>query len=462
MSVGLLSVEHMINEQKEYYNSGVTQQISFRKQQLLKLKKAIQTYETDIIDALNKDLRKSEFEAYATEIGLVLESIGHMLKHIDNWSKPVRVKTPVQFQPGKSFIMRDPYGVVLIIGPFNYPFQLVMEPLLGAIAGGNAAIIKPSELSVHTTAIVKRIIEENFDEKYIRIVEGEKELVQELIHAPFDYIFFTGSVAVGKIIMRAAADHLTPISLELGGKSPVIVDETANIDVAAKRIIWGKFTNAGQSCTAPDYIYVHTDIYDKFVGKLKETIKNFYGEKPIKSPDYGRLINERHFLRMEQILKEDADLITFGGQTNRTELYVEPTVLEEVTWNRKVMESEIFGPILPVLKFTDIKKVIHTIRKQPKPLAAYLFSEKEQSIQLFLQELPFGGGSINDTMSHVGNIHLPFGGVGSSGINVYHGKASYESFTHPKSILKRSTKLASNLSYPPYKQKVGIVRKIIK
>ncbi|WP_201318726.1 aldehyde dehydrogenase [Paenibacillus sp. EPM92] len=462
MVLNVQSVEQMILEQKKYFYSGATKDIEFRKEQLIKLKTAIQTNEKEIIDALYKDLRKSEFEAYATEVGLVLNSISHMIKHIDKWVRPVQVKTPLQFQPGKSFIVRDPYGVVLIIGPFNYPFQLVIEPLLGAIIGGNTAIIKPSELSIHTTAIIKKIVEEIFEEKYIRIVEGEKELVQQLIHAPFDYIFFTGSIEVGKIVMRAAAERLTPISLELGGKSPVIVDETANLGIAAKRIIWGKFTNAGQSCVAPDYLFVHASIYERFIEKLKKTIEQYYGENPQKSPDFGRIINERHFQRIEQVLEADAHLITFGGQKDISELYMAPTFLEGVTWESKVMESEIFGPILPIMKYTDITQAIHEIRQLTKPLAAYLFSENEQAVQFFLQELPFGGGSINDTMSHVGNVYLPFGGVGSSGMNVYHGKASYESFTHPKSILKRSTKLASDLSYPPYKEKVKIVRKIIK
>lgn len=462
MVLNVQSVEQMILEQKKYFYSGATKDIEFRKEQLIKLKTAIQTNEKEIIDALYKDLRKSEFEAYATEVGLVLNSISHMIKHIDKWVRPVQVKTPLQFQPGKSFIVRDPYGAVLIIGPFNYPFQLVIEPLLGAIIGGNTAIIKPSELSIHTTAIIKKIVEEIFEEKYIRIVEGEKELVQQLIHAPFDYIFFTGSIEVGKIVMRAAAERLTPISLELGGKSPVIVDETANLGIAAKRIIWGKFTNAGQSCVAPDYLFVHASIYERFIEKLKKTIEQYYGENPQKSPDFGRIINERHFQRIEQVLEADAHLITFGGQKDISELYMAPTLLEGVTWESKVMESEIFGPILPIMKYTDITQAIHEIRLLTKPLAAYLFSENEQAVQFFLQELPFGGGSINDTMSHVGNVYLPFGGVGSSGMNVYHGKASYESFTHPKSILKRSTKLASDLSYPPYKEKVKIVRKIIK
>ena len=456
------SVESLIDEQRQYFYSGQTKQISFRKQQLINLKNAILKYEKEIIQALYDDLHKSEFEAYATEIGLVLESLGFMIKKIDSWSKPVAVKTPIQFQPGKSFIVRDPYGVVCIIAPFNFPFQLIMEPLMGAIVGGNTAIIKPSEFSVHTTAVIKKIVSEIFPPHYVRIVEGEKELVQELIHAPFDYIFFTGSVAVGKLVMRAASDRLTPISLELGGKSPVIIDETANLDVAAKRLVWAKFTNAGQSCTSPDYVYVHEKVYDTFIQKLTSTVNEFYGENAAKSPDFGRIINERHFDRIASILEKDAAKISVGGTTNRDDLYIEPTILENVSWSDAVMQDELFAPILPLLKYSELRDAISDIRKIPKPLAAYLFSENKKTIDYFLAELQFGGGCINDVMTHVGNVHLPFGGVGHSGVNVYHGKASFETFTHPKSILKRSTKLASNLSFPPYKQKVNIVRKIIK
>ena len=456
------SVESLIEEQRQYFYSGQTKQVYFRKQQLINLKNAIVKYEKEIIQALFDDLHKSEFEAYATEIGLVLESLGFMIKNIDNWAKPVLTKTPIQFLPGKSFIVHDPYGVVCIIAPFNFPFQLVMEPLMGAIVGGNTAIIKPSEYSVHTTAIIKKIVEEIFPPHYVQIVEGEKELVQELIHAPFDYIFFTGSVAVGKLVMRAASDRLTPISLELGGKSPVIIDPTANLDVAAKRLVWGKFTNAGQSCTAPDYVYVHEQVYDEFVQKLKVTLKQFYGEDAAQSTDFGRVINARHFDRIASLLAQDAAKITVGGTLHREELYIEPTILENVSWQDAVMQDELFAPILPLLKYNQLQEAIGAIRKTPKPLAAYLFSEDNQTIDYFLAELQFGGGCINDTMSHVGNVHLPFGGVGHSGVNVYHGKASFETFTHPKSILKRSSKLASNLSFPPYKQKVKLVRKIIK
>lgn len=456
------NVENMIAQQRQFYFSGATKNVAFRKEQLLKLKTTILKYEKEVLDALYLDLRKSEFEAYATEVGIVLDSISYMVKHIDEWMKPEAVKTPIHLQMGKSFIVREPFGVTLIIGPFNYPFQLVMEPLIGAIIGGNTAIVKPSETSVHTAVIVKKIIEETFDSSFVRVVEGEKEEVTALIHASFDYIFFTGSVAVGKVVARAAAERLTPIALELGGKSPAIVDQTANLEVAAKRLAWGKFTNTGQTCVAPDYLLVHKDVYEQFVKILKDTIRTFYGKNALKSPDYGRIINVRQFDRLQQILVEERDSITYGGRTDRDDLYIEPTVIEHVQWTSPSMQDELFGPILPIMMYDDLRIAIHQVRQLPKPLAAYFFSEHEKAINYFLEELPFGGGCINDTVTHVGNTHLPFGGVGPSGVKAYHGKASFENFTHAKSILKKSAKLETNVLFPPYKQKVKLIRTIMK
>lgn len=455
-------VEKMIAQQRQFYFSRATKAVDFRKEQLLNLKAIILKYEKEILNALYLDLHKSEFEAYATEVGIVLDSISYMVKHVEEWMKPEAVKTPIHLQMGKSFIVREPYGVTLIIGPFNYPFQLVMEPLIGAIVGGNTAIVKPSETSVHTAAIVKKIIEETFDASYVRVVEGEKDEVTVLIHASFDYIFFTGSVAVGKVVARAAAERLTPIALELGGKSPAIVDQTANLEVAAKRLAWGKFTNTGQTCVAPDYILVHKDVYESFVKILKDTIKSFFGRNALRSPDYGRIINVRQFDRLQQILAEERDSITYGGRTDRDDLYIEPTVIEHAQWSSPSMQDELFGPILPILMYDDLRIAIHQIRQLPKPLAAYFFSEHEKAINYFLEELPFGGGCINDTVTHVGNMHLPFGGVGPSGVKAYHGKASFENFTHAKSILKKSSKLETNVLFPPYKQKVKLIRTIMK
>ena len=457
-----MTIEQMIEEQRLFFDSGVTKEIAFRKAQLQFLKETIKKYESDVLHALHLDLHKSEFEAYSNEVGIVYDSINYFIKHIDSWMEPEKIKTPIHFQPAKSYIVREPYGVTCIIGPFNYPFQLVMEPLIGAIIGGNTAIVKPSEASVHTAAVVKQIIEETFDSRFVRVVEGEKELVQELIHASFDFIFFTGSVAVGKIVAKAAAERLTPIVLELGGKSPAIVDQTANLDVAARRIAWGKFNNVGQTCVAPDYVLVHQSVYPKFIKIMKKIIVEFFGKDAQKSSDFGRIINERQFNRLKELLEREQGNVTFGGKTDINDYYIEPTIIEGVDWNSPIMEDEIFGPLLPIMAYDDLPRVFTKVKRLPKPLAAYLFSENDSAIDYFLQHLPFGGGCINDTVTHVGNTHLPFGGVGTSGVGNYHGKSSFECFTHAKSIMHRSSKLANSLLYPPYKEKVRLVRTIMK
>lgn len=462
LNLTMQDVEKLITIQRDYFYSGMTRSTDFRKKQLEKLAYSIKKYEKDVIKALNLDLGKSEFESYTNEVGIVLSSIRFMLKQLDEWVKPEEVKTPLSLQPAKSFIIREPYGVTLIIAPFNYPFQLVMEPLIGAIIGGNTAIVKPSESAVHTCAIIKKIIEETFDPQYIQVVEGEKEEVTALIHSSFDYIFFTGSIGVGKVIMRAAAERLTPITLELGGKSPTIVDHTADLELAAKRIVWGKFNNNGQTCVAPDYLLVQQSVYHKFVKLLKKTIQQFFGENARESKDYGRIINHKQLERLARLLELEKEHITYGGTYDLQDRYIEPTILEHISWNNPIMEDEIFGPILPVMSYNHLHSAIEQVRKLPKPLAAYFFSEHEQAIDYFLEQLPFGGGCINDTITHVGNIHLPFGGVGPSGVNAYHGKASFENFTHPKSIMQRSTKVTNDLLYPPYKKKVKLVRMVLK
>lgn len=455
-------IDQIIRNQKKMYNTGTTKPIEFRKEQLKKLKSTISKYEKEIKEALYKDLRKNDFEAYTTEIGIVYSSISHALKYLEEWMHPISVPTPVQFQPGKSMIVHDPYGVTLIIGPFNYPFQLVMEPLIGAIIGGNTAVVKPSESSVETCKIIRIILEEVFTADYVAVVEGEKDETSALIHAPFDFIFFTGSVAVGKIVAKAAANRLTPTILELGGKSPTIVDQTANLEVAAKRILWGKYVNAGQTCIAPDYVFVHESVKAPFIRQIKKTLAKFYGVNPQQSKDYGRIINERQFDRLQALVHQQQGEILFGGEADREDLYIAPTVLQDITWESPIMQEEIFGPILPILVYSDLSQVISKIKERPKPLAAYFFSETEKAIQYFLDELPFGGGCINETITHVGSLHLPFGGVGESGAGNYHGKSSFEAFTHQKSILKRSSKLATNLLYPPYKQKTALVKTILR
>lgn len=455
-------VEDMIHEQHGYYYTGATKSAEFRQTQLLRLKSTIQKHEDDIIEALQLDLGKSEFEAYATEVGFVLDSIGYMAKHLETWMKPEQVKTPLHLQPAKSFVMREPYGSVLVIGPFNYPFQLVMEPLIGALAAGNCAIVKPSEATPNVARIIRTVLEESFPPHYVKVVEGEREEVTALIHASFDYIFFTGSVPVGKVVMKAASERLTPITLELGGKSPAIVDQTANLELAAKRIAWGKFMNTGQTCVAPDYLCVHEAVKEPFMKILKQTIRNFYGENAQDSPDYGRIVNVKHHDRLTDILLKERDHIVYGGDFDRSDRYIEPTLLDGIQWDNPSMEDELFGPVLPIITYNDLPLLMRQIRQLPKPLSAYLFSENERAIRFFLDQLPFGGGCINDTVSHVGSVYLPFGGVGPSGMSAYHGKTSFETFTHAKSIVRKSTKLSTSLTFPPYKNKAKWVRTVLK
>lgn len=460
--VASCDVERMLARHREFFHQGHTIAAAFRLEQLRRLKEAVTRFEQPILECLRQDLGKSEFEAYATEVGFVLNSIGQTMKQLARWMKPRKVPTPIHLQPAKSWIISEPYGTVLIIGPFNYPFQLLLEPLIGAIAAGNCAVLKPSEAAPHVSAVVRTLIEETFPEDYIRVVEGEKETVSALIHAPFDYIFFTGSVPVGRIVMEAAARNLVPVTLELGGKSPVIVDATANLELAAKRIIWGKLLNTGQTCIAPDYVLAHTSIKTPLLDKMKAAIRSFYGDDARTSPDYGRIVNTRQFDRLASILEQDRAKIVFGGATRREERYMEPTLLDNVSWEDASMADEIFGPILPVLEYGSLDEAIHTVRERPKPLALYLFTQDKQVEQKVLSQVSFGGGCVNDTISHVASARLPFGGVGNAGIGAYHGKHSFELFSHRKSMLKKSTLLETGLVFPPYKDKLKLVRRFLK
>lgn len=462
MQVTVQSVEQIIVSQRNYFHSGATKTVAFRKAMLAKLKQAIKRYEQKIMNALEKDLGKSNFESYVTEVGFVQSSISYMMKHVDEWMEPEVRKTPLHLQPASSYIVREPYGSILIISPFNYPFQLVMEPLIGAIVGGNCAVVKPSELAQETAAVITEIIEEIFPPEYVKVVHGEKEATTSLLHASFDYIFFTGSVAIGKVVMEAAAKRLIPVTLELGGKSPVIVDQTANLTHAAERIVWGKFTNTGQTCVAPDYVVVHASVAESFTEELMRVIRQCYGNDAKKSKDYGRIINEQHLERLANIIDKERNQIMYGGKIDRDERYIEPTLLANCTWDSPSMKDEIFGPILPIIEYENLGEVIHKIRQLPKSLAAYLFSENEAAIDYFTENLSFGGGCINDTVSHVGNIHLPFGGVGTSGMNAYHGKDSFELFTHAKSLMKRSTKIPMRIALPPYKNKLKLIKPLIR
>lgn len=455
-------IRDKFNNSKAFFNTHKTKNLKFRKQQLKLLSKNIKNHENELLNALYKDLGKSKVEAYATEIGMLLKSIKLMRKELKNWSKTKQTDTPLYLFPTKSYIKKEPYGTVLIIGPFNYPVQLVFEPLIGAIAAGNTAIVKPSELTPHVAIVIKDIIEDTFDEAYVSVVEGGIEETQTLLSLPFDYMFFTGSEKVGKIVYEAAARKLIPVTLELGGKSPVIVDDTANIKVASERISFGKFTNAGQTCVAPDYILVQRKVKNDLIKALKKTITEFYGENIEKSPDFGRIVNQKHFNRLNDLIQIHKDNVVFGGNSSKEDLYIEPTLLDNITNDNKIMKEEIFGPILPIITYDNFYEVLEIIQSKSKPLSLYLFSEDENMTHRVVEELSFGGGAINDTLMHLANPNLPFGGVGSSGIGQYHGKYSFDTFSHMKSYTFKSTRLESSLFFPPYKGKFKYIKTFFK
>ncbi|PTE72410.1 aldehyde dehydrogenase [Staphylococcus epidermidis] len=455
-------IRDKFNNSKAFFNTHKTKNLKFRKQQLKLLSKNIKNHENELLDALYKDLGKSKVEAYATEISMLLKSIKLMRKELKNWSKTKQTDTPLYLFPTKSYIKKEPYGTVLIIGPFNYPVQLVFEPLIGAIAAGNTAIVKPSELTPHVAIVIKDIIEDTFDEAYVSVVEGGIEETQALLSLPFDYMFFTGSEKVGKIVYEAAARKLIPVTLELGGKSPVIVDDTANIKVASERISFGKFTNAGQTCVAPAYILVQRKVKNDLIKALKKTIIEFYGENIEKSPDFGRIVNQKHFNRLNDLIQIHKDNVVFGGNSSKEDLYIEPTLLDNITNDNKIMKEEIFGPILPIITYDNFDEVLEIIQSKSKPLSLYLFSEDENMTHRVIEELSFGGGAINDTLMHLANPNLPFGGVGSSGIGQYHGKYSFDTFSHMKSYTFKSTRLESSLFFPPYKGKFKYIKTFFK
>ncbi|AGA68209.1 NAD-dependent aldehyde dehydrogenase [Desulfitobacterium dichloroeliminans LMG P-21439] len=452
--------KEMILQQRRYFEEGETKDLNFRMEKLKTLRKVIIDNEEEIREALRKDLNKTPFEAYATEIGIVLEELSYTFKHLPKWVKRKRVRTPITQFLATSFTYPEPHGITLIMSPWNYPFQLAMAPLIGAIAAGNCSVIKPSEYSFNTSVVIEKLIKENFKEEFITVVRGGREANKTLLDEKFDHIFFTGSVAVGKTVMEAASKHLTPVTLELGGKSPCIVDETANIDLAAKRIIWGKLLNSGQTCVAPDYLLVHSSIKSKLIDKMKEYVVEFYGENPSKNEDYPKIINEKHFKRLQSLILGEE--IVFGGQFNEETRQISPTIVHNVTWDSPVMVEEIFGPILPVLEFEHLSEVISQINKHPKPLALYFFTTIKEREEQILRDISFGGGCINDTIVHLATSYMPFGGVGESGMGGYHGKASFDTFSHQKSIMKRSNLLDIPFRYPPFKNKLSLVKKVMR
>ena len=451
------NITTIMENQKIYFESNETKSVSFRKEQLKRLFALIKKYETDIFQALKTDLNKSEFEAYETEIGMVYEELKFMIRNLESLTKPKKKKTPLMHFPSKSYQYQEPFGSVLIMSPWNYPFQLTIVPLIGAMAAGNCIIVKPSNYSKATSDVISKILGD-FKDKYICVLEGGRELNQRLLEEKFDYIFFTGSPTVGKLVMEKAAKHLTPITLELGGKSPCIVDETAKIDLSAKRIIWGKLLNSGQTCVAPDYILVHETVKEEFLIAAQKYIHLFYGENPQENPEYPKIINQHHFDRLYTLIENSKDVI--GGKYNHNTLQIAPTIIDNCNFESLAMEDEIFGPILPILTYKNIDEVIIQINKRPKPLALYYFTTSKNNEQKILNNVAFGGGCINDTIVHLANSNLSFGGVGESGMGKYHGKESFYTFSHTKSILKKSLLLDIDVRYAPYRNKIKLLKKI--
>lgn len=453
-------INKILDKQRNFYASGKTKDVGYRMEYLRRLRKTIKAREQDIMDALKKDLNKAPFEAYATEIGMVLEELSYVLKKLPTWTTPKRVPTSISNFLSCSTIYQEPYGVVLIMSPWNYPFLLAISPLIGAIAAGNCAVVKPSNYSPNTSQVLESILSEVFPKHYVTVIQGGREENKSLLDQKFDYIFFTGSVAVGKTVMQAAAKHLTPVTLELGGKSPCIVDETANIDLAARRIVWGKFLNGGQTCVAPDYLLVHSSVKKELLQSMKKYILRFYGADATNNNQFPKIINEKHFKRLSELMSGEE--IVIGGRTSKETNQIAPTVLDHVSWDSPVMREEIFGPILPVIEYDKLESVIKKINARPKPLALYYFTTEKEREKRILRNVSFGGGCINDTIMHLASTHMPFGGVGESGMGSYHGKQSFLTFSHQKSVLKKSNLIDIPLRYPPYKNHIRLLRKILK
>jgi acyl-CoA reductase-like NAD-dependent aldehyde dehydrogenase len=434
--------------------------IASRKEALTKLLNVIITHENEIIEALYSDFRKPAFEAVLTETNYVISELKDTIKNLSKWAKPKRVFPSILNFPSTDYIYKEPYGKVLIIAPWNYPFQLALCPLISAVAAGNQVVLKPSELTPKTSEIITKIIGKTFPVNHVEVIEGGLEVSQNLLSQRWDYIFFTGSVPVGKIVAKAAAENLTPVTLELGGKNPCIIDNTANLKLAAKRIVWGKFINAGQTCIAPDYILIQKDMKSHFVDFLKLEITKAYGENPKSSPDYARIVNTKNWLRLANMI--DDKKVIFGGQTDIEDRYISPTLIDESSVDTLIMKDEIFGPLLPILSYENDAEINTVISKYEKPLSLYVFTEDKKFAQKIIKQYSFGGGCINDTVVHFSNKRLPFGGVGHSGIGAYHGRLSFDTFSHKKAIVKKANWLDLPMRYAPYKDKLNSIQKLLK
>ncbi len=451
------SIRDILEAQRQFFATGKTKNVDFRIEQLKRLKQAVSDYQEQITAAVKADLNRPKFEAYF-ELSFLTE-ISDTIKKLKSWTKPKKVDTPIEQFPAGAKIYPEPLGVVLIISPWNYPFQLAISPLLGAIAAGNCAIVKPSEIATNTSKVVADLIAHTFEPAYVAAITGGVEISQQLLTEKFDYIFFTGGTRVGKIVIEAAAKNMTPVTLELGGKSPCIVESDIQLEYTAKRITWGKFINAGQTCVAPDYLLVNQAVKSDLLEKIKQYIYEFYGENPASSPDYCRIINEQQFSRLTDLLKDGK--IVVGGESQPGDRYIAPTVIEGISWDSPIMQEEIFGPILPVLEYSDLSEAIALVNSRPKPLALYFFSINKDNQRRVLRETSSGNVCINDTVVQFAVTSLPFGGVGNSGIGSYHGKASFNTFSHYKSVLNKGLWFDLSIRYAPYKNKVNLIKKVI-
>ncbi len=454
-----MNIRELIQKQREFFRSGKTRPVHFRLDRLRSLKQAIKNHEQQILDALAKDLGKPEFEAYESEIGITYEEINFALKNLRSWVNPEKVRTPLTIFPSRSFIHTEPRGTALIIGPWNFPFQLIAVPLIGSIAAGNTSIVKPSEVAPATSKILSEIMAKTFSSEFIAVVEGGAEIARELLAEKFDTIFFTGGTTVGRMVAEYAARNLTPVILELGGKSPCLVDAGTNLQITARRIVWGKFLNAGQTCIAPDYLLVQRREKAPLLTKMKEQIGRLFGNDPSQSPDYGRIINDRHFERLVRLIEGN---IFTGGDRDQTSRYIAPTIIQDVNLQDALMGEEIFGPLLPVLAYETIEEAIQMIDHHSNPLSLYLFTQQKEVEEKVLNGVAFGSGCINDCLVQFQNPNLPFGGVGTSGIGSYHGKHTFDAFSHRKSIVRASGSLDIPLRYPPYRKRINLLRKLMK
>lgn len=461
-----MDIETIVATQKTFYFTNQTRPLAFRLAQLTKLERAIRDYTEDLYEAFEQDLHKSSFETYATEIGFVLQSIRQTKKKLARWMRPKKAKNPTFLIGASSYSIFEPLGTILIIGPFNYPFQLVIEPLIGALAAGNTAVIKPSEYTPNVTRVLTKMLASIFEPDYVAIVNGAVDETTRLLQQPFDHIFFTGSPAVGKIVMKAASEHLIPVTLELGGKSPAIVTSSSDLQLAAEKIAWGKFVNAGQTCVAPDYVLVEEAIAHDFIRELSLYIPKFYGLEPKESPDFGRLATTKHTERFTRLFAQTTGNIVLGGEVDTETRYVAPTIVTDVTFEDALMQEELFGPVLPILTYQEAhfeEEVIAPIQQREKPLALYLFTKTKKEEDLVLANLSFGGGVINDTLLHLTNENLPFGGVGNSGMGHYHGHYSFLTFSHQKAIVKKAALPKLSMLYPPYTNKnFSLIKKFMK